>query len=423
MIKKASIFLKQHNVLFENFFSLTMLQAAGYILPLITLPYLVRVLGPDKFGLVAFAQAFVAYFTLITDYGFNLSATKEISINRDNSKKLSEIFCSVYIIKLILLILASTLFMILIFIIPRFKTDYLIYLFAFIIVIGNCLFPIWLFQGMEKMKYITIINVAFKTLFIIPIFVFVKSQSDFIYVPLINSLGFLVSGIIGFIFAIKIFGLELILPSREQIIDQFKRGWYIFISTIAISIYTVSNTFILGIFANNTIVGFYSAAEKIIKAVQGLIGPISQAVYPYISKLVSESKEKALCFLNKLIWLIGSGTFILSLTLFVFSDKIILLVLGPKYINSIIILRILAFIPFIVALSNVSAILGLMNFEKQKEISKVTIIGGIISICLTLLLVPLYMGIGSAISWIITELFITAVFLRCFYKLDFRISS
>jgi PST family polysaccharide transporter len=421
MIKKIGNTVKKHKLLFENFISLSVLQAAGYILPLITLPYLVRVMGPDKFGLVAFAQSFVIYFTIITDYGFNLSATKDISVNRDNPGKVSEIFCSVYAVKLILLVFSTALFTALVFFIPRFRADYQVFMLSFIIVLGNTLFPVWIFQGMEKMKYITIINVIIKALFVIPVFIFIKKQQDYVYSPLINSSGFLVSGIIGFYLAVKIFRIKLIIPTATQIAGQFRDGWYIFVSTIAISVYTVSNTFILGLFANNTVVGYYSAAEKIVKAVQGILGPVSQAVYPHISRLVSESKSMAMAFLKKLLLVIGSGTFLLSAALFVFADPIVTLVLGPEYGRSVMILRILAFLPFIIGLSNVFGILGLMNFGEQKKFSRVILSGGIISLVLTIALVPMYKGIGSAVSWLITEMFITLSFLYYFSRLGSEI--
>jgi len=289
MINKLKNTIYKNKLLFENFMSLSTLQAAGYIIPLITLPYLVRVLGPEKFGLVAFAQAFVHYFVLLTEYGFKLSATREISINRNDNKKISEIFCSIYIVKAILLLISFLTFTLLVSFIPRFNVEYRLFIFAFIMVVGNLVFPVWLFQGMEKMRYITMINVLVKIIFIIPIFIFVKSRLDYVYVPLINSLGFLVSGIIAFYWGIRIFRIRIFLPSIQNIIHQFKEGWYVFISTITISLYTTSNVFILGLFTNNTIVGYYSAAGKLINAFKGLLVPVSQSVYPHINRLASIS--------------------------------------------------------------------------------------------------------------------------------------
>jgi PST family polysaccharide transporter len=226
-----------------------------------------------------------------------------------------------------------------------------------------------------------------------------------------------VSGIIGFFVAIRVFNIKPSLPSFKNIAHQFREGWHIFISTIAISVYTTSNTFILGLFTNNTIVGYYSGAEKIIRAVQGLMSPVSQSLYPHISNLASKSREAAIAFLRKVTKYVAIATFLLSLALFIFADKIVLILLGSGFEQSTIILRILAFLPFIIGLSNVFAVLGLMNFGEQKKISKVVIAGGILSILLTMVLVPLYAGLGSAISWLITEIFITSAFSYYFYKL------
>jgi PST family polysaccharide transporter len=393
--------------LFSNFLSLFILQGANYILPLITLPYLVRVLGAEKFGLIAFAQAFIGYFVILTDYGFNLSATREISINRENKDKVSEIFSSVMIIKTGLLVLSFVIMSIIIFSFEKFRQDYLIYYLTFGMVVGQVLFPVWFFQGMERMKYITILNILAKLIFTVAIFIFVHKALDYIYVPLINSLGFIVAGILALWIVFKEFKIDFKRPSLTQIKQDLKEGWYIFICTVAISLYTISNTFILGLFTNNTIVGYYSAAERIIRAIQGLYSPISQAIYPYVSKLLNQSKEDGIRFLRKLTFIIGSITFSTSLIVFIFADVIGNLLLGKNFEESIIVLRILAFLPFIIGLSNTFAVQGIIGFGYSSYIPKIVFIGAFINLTLVIILVPLYQHIGVSVAILTTETFIT----------------
>jgi len=172
-------------------------------------------------------------------------------------------------------------------------------------------------------------------------------------------------------------------------------------------LYTTSTTFILGIFTNNTIVGYYSIADKIKSAVQGLLGPISQTIYPYISNKVKENKLEGLKFIRKVTIYIGLFSFLLSFLLFWFAPEIIHLVAGEKYERSILVLRIIAFLPFIIALSNVFGIQTMLNFNRKKAFSKILISGSILNILLSLIIVPLFQEVGSAISVLIVEAFIT----------------
>lgn len=401
--------------LMGNFLSLLFLQGANYIFPLITLPYLVRVLGPEKFGLIAFAQAFIGYFIILTDYGFNLSATKEISIYRDNKEKISKIFNSVIIIKLGFMTVSFLILSFLVLTIPKFKNDWLIYFFTFGMVLGNVLFPVWFFQGMERMKYITSLNITAKLIFTTSIFIFIRKMQDYIYVPLISSLGSIIAGVLSLWIVYKNFKVNFTLPDFKGIKYQLKEGWHIFISTVAISLYTTSNTFILGLFTNNTIVGYYSAAEKIIKASYGLLTPVSQTAYPYISKLVTESKQKALNFIRKLAKLVGIGTFTLSSFLFIFATPIVNIVLGPQYQQSIVVLRILAFLPFIIGLSNILGIQTMLTFNLKRTFSRILISAGLLNVTLALILSPLYQHIGVSIAVLVTEMFVT---LSMFFYLE-----
>ena len=178
---------KDKKILLSNFFSLTLLQVFTYLLPLITLPYLVRVLGTEKFGLVMFAQAFILFFSILVDYGFNLSATREISLHRDYKKKLTEIFSSVMTIKFILLAISFVALSIILVLFKKFSNDVDLYYLTFLWIIGHAIFPIWYFQGLEKMKYITIINIISRLIFTIAIFIFIKHESNYILVPIINA--------------------------------------------------------------------------------------------------------------------------------------------------------------------------------------------------------------------------------------------
>ena len=263
--------------LISNIFSLGLLQGANYILPLMTVPYLVRVLGPNYFGLLAFSSATISYFSLITDYGFNLSATQQIAICRDNKDKINKIFSAVMIVKTLLMLISLCLLTILVLTISKFNQHLVLYFVTFGTVIGQVLFPQWLFQGMESMKYITYLNIGSKFLFTICVFLFVKDKSDYILVPIFTSSGFVLSGVLGFLLARKEFSLSIKKVEFKDIKYQLIEGWHVFLSTIAVSFYTISTIFILGLFSNNMIVGYFSAANKIIQSVSGLYSPISQS--------------------------------------------------------------------------------------------------------------------------------------------------
>jgi len=270
--------------LLANFFSLSILQLFTYILPLITLPYLVRVLGTEKFGLVMFAQAFIVFFNILVDFGFNLSATREISIHRDNKIKITEVFSAVMTIKVILIIVSFIFLSFIIFTFDRFSNNKELYYFTFLSVIGQALFPIWYFQGIEKMRYITIVNIASKVIFTLLVFIVIQKQSDYMYVPLINGIGFIIGAIASLWIVYKTFNQSFIFCTKNILKHYFYESAEFFWSRVSLTLYTSVNAFILGIFTNNTMVGYYTIAEKLYQAMQQIYQPIVQVLYPYVAK-------------------------------------------------------------------------------------------------------------------------------------------
>lgn len=400
---------EEKKLLTGNIFSLGVLQGANYILPLFTVPYLVRVLGPEYFGLLAFATATIMYFMLMTDYGFNLSATRQISIHREDEDKVNEIFSSVMMIKTALLIISFGLMSLLVFSFEKFSQHWEVYFITFGMVIGQVLFPIWLFQGMERMKYIAYLNIGAKAFFTVCIFIFVQEQADYLLVPLLTAMGFIVAGIWSLYLVKKEFNVSFVWQPTANLKFQLVDGWHVFLSSMAISLYTISTTFILGVFASNTVVGFFAAADKIVQAIKGLYVPVSQAIYPLISKKIHKDKQAGLAFIHKITWVVGTGMFVISAILFLLAEPIVNLLLGEQYQQSILILQIMAFLPFIIALSNIYGIQTMLNLGYKQAFSRILVATAIFGGGLSFILVPLYEGLGTALTLLVVEVFVTVV--------------
>ncbi len=412
---KPDVAKEENKRLASNVFSLTLLQGANYLLPLLTIPYLVRVLGPEFFGLLAFATATIGFFMLITDYGFNLSATRQISIHRDDATKVNEIFSAVMTIKVILMFFSFVLLAALVFSFEKFSQYWQVYFLTFGMVIGQVLFPVWFFQGMERMKYISYLNIAAKAFFAGCIFIFVQSQSDYLWVPLLTSMGFVVAGLYS-LYLLKIkFTVHFYKPSFAHIQFQLREGWHVFFSSMSISLYTIAIPFMLGILTNNVLVGYFSAADKIVQAVKGLFQPVSQAMYPLISKKIQEDRQSGLAFVKKMRWLVGTCMFFVSGLLFVFAQQIVYSVLGEAYYSSILLLQIMAFVPFVVALSNMYGIQTMLNLGYEKAFSRILLVAAVLGVVLGMGLSSLFGAEGAAWTMLVVEVMVTLmmwVFLR-----------
>ncbi|MBL4866103.1 MAG: oligosaccharide flippase family protein [Pseudomonadales bacterium] len=280
--------------LLSNFFSLTVLQIFTYLLPLLTLPYLTRVLGAERFGAVVFAQSFIMFFNVLVDYGFNLYATREISIHRDNEKKVLEIFSSVMIIKVFLVVVSLLALTAIVFTFDRFLDDVELYYLTFFWVFGQALFPIWYFQGMEQMKYVTIVNVVAKIIFTVLIFALVRNPGDYYKVPILNGFGMCAGACLSLVI-LRIVHNQGFGFYRFGVLQQhFRESSQFFLSRFSVAIYTTSNTFVIGLFSSNDAAGYYSIADKLYQALQQIYHPVVQSLYPYVAK------QKNIAFFKKI---------------------------------------------------------------------------------------------------------------------------
>jgi PST family polysaccharide transporter len=408
--------------LLENFFSLSVLQGIIYLINFVTFPYLVRVLGPEKFGLVAFVQVFIQYFIIATDYGFNLTATREISIHREQNEKVSEIFSAVLFIKLSFMLISGLVLLLVILTIPKFREEWLVYTLAFGMVIGNVLFPVWFFQGLERMKYITVINVVAKSIFAFSIFVFIKQPSHYPYVLLLHSLGFIIAGTLSIWIARTHFGIKLKQPSWPVINHHLKTGWYMFMSNLSINFYKTTDLFILGLLASEKILGYYAIVKKLIEVSNQFAVIISQTIYPHISKKIRESYTDTINLIRKVSILTAGVTFLLGLLFFFLAELIVRLLAGQVYPESVLTLKMLAIIPFIVGWS-VPPTQILLGGGFDKKFSLIVGWALILSVVFNLVLIHWFLYIGAALNLLLVELFVTGFLFLQVYRNSADIKS
>ncbi len=417
---KTKLITLSKNKLLNNFIYLYGLQAFNFILPLFTFPYLIKTLQPELFGVTLYSQTIMLYFIIIIEYSYNITAIRKISINRYNKKKIEIIFNRTITTKIYLLLISITLLTIIILLIPKFSNYWLLYLFSSGLLIGQVIFPTWLFQGLQEMKYLMYLNVLSKTIFTILIFMIVKVKSDYLYVNLIYSTSAIITGLISIKYIFKKYNIQFKLVRINQVINELKFGFLIFISNFSSQTYVISNIIILGFNSTELEVGNYSIAEKIMLIIRQLLVVLSQVIYPHICE-ISKKNEELKKFLKKI--LIPVTFFIVVLCVFVniFSDNIVNLLLNRFEPSISKLIKLLSIVPIIVVL-NISSYQTLLAYNQKKTYSLIIIYGVFINIILNLLLSNIFGAIGTIISIIITELFITIglyIAVKKFYKLNF----
>lgn len=404
--------------IFKNASALLILQAVNTILPLIIMPYMIKVLGFDGYGVYSFAFAISMYLVIVTDFGFGFTGVKLVSVNRDNSIQLSRIFHSIQIIKLFLVTVVLLIYTFLILFLKQFTDNKLLFFLSFGIVIGQSMIPVWFFHGMEKMKYITVINVLIRTIFALSLLYFVNSPDDIELAIFAQSFSFLFAGLSSIIIVYQKFKLPLVLPKFSFLYRLFIDSRHMYFSTLSISMYTNANIIILGFYTGNTEVGVYAAVEKIIRAVQSLMSPISQALFPHISKDFAEIS------INKAIRKIYKISKYYLIILIIISIALILVLpfvrnlLDIDQEGFIKVFYMMLPIVTIGSLNYLMGVVGLVNLNKDKLFSRATFIGGIFNVILCFVFVKMYGALGVAFSLTIAELVTLVFIISCFHRLN-----
>ena len=396
--------------LFSNSFYLALMQIANLGLPLITFPYLVRVLGIELVGVLALATAVMHYANVLIDYGFNLTATRQVAQYHGDSVLISAIYCRVQIIKLglsvccVLILGGAHCFNVLS---DQYFSLYFIVLMG---VICSSLFPVWVFQGMEKMRTISMLSLVSKVLFTVGVFVFVDAKGDYLFVPILTLGGALITLVVGSYIAWRQFQLAFVKPTFNELCAQLRESWYVFLSQLKITLFSNTNVVILGVLAGPVSVGYYAGAEKLMRALAHLQTPVTQALFPQISQLMRENSPLAFARLDR-IAKVGSSFYILLLSMaYLLSDVVCLFMFDDEGAEIASLLRWMLPIPLCIFLNNIFGTQILLNIGCDKAFFWGLLCVAIFSLFASSIMAALWQHLGATLALLATEMLLVVVF-------------
>jgi PST family polysaccharide transporter len=389
---------------FQNALALYIVQFAEYVLPMITIPYLARVLHPSGWGMVVYAQNFSGWMILVLEYGFGFSATREIARQRDDPGRHAEVAQGVVGANILLLIPSILIAVLARFTVPAFR-DHPWYLWLALVIAATQGFrPFWYFQGIEKMTFPAWLNVAGRLGVAIGIFTFVRSPDQGWEVLAMQAF---MGSVVTLVIAAGMYQkIPFRMPALAPSIAAFKAGWTIFLSRSAVSLYTMANTLILGLFVASAGVAFYGGAERIVLAVVGLMAPITQALYPRMIHLAANNRERATEAIQKgLIFFAALG--LLAGAALIIAAPWVIRILGPDYRPAIGVLRVASLILPLVAVSNILGLQWMLPFGMDKEFNRISIYAGVLNVVLAIFLSRRFGPIGTAWSVVAAQGFVS----------------
>lgn len=396
------------NSLAKNTILLMIVQISNYIIPWLSLPYLGRILGVNCFGELVLLMSAMQVCNIVVDYGFGLSATYYIAKNRNNKDSICKHISAVFINKLLLMLIVVPFFFIYI---AYAKLEILWGVLCLFNVFFMSVQPVFLFQGIEKMRNITIISLTSKLAYIFIILLLVKGENDIYLV----FAGLAVGNLIAFVLSMLMMfheGYWLAKPTYQYIWTCFIDSAEFFVSRVAVAVYTTSSALIVGMFCGVQQAAYYSVAEKFYIAMQNLTSPLSQAAYPYMIK----TGNKRLYLIVTLLF--GMAISTVSLFIFIFSKEIIYVVFGNDFLEAATILKLFC-ICIVVNFIAVSFGYPMLSAVSKVYIANRSVVFGAINH--TLILLGLYYfdfisPVNVVISIVCTEVLVSYVRVKAVLK-------
>ena len=387
----------------KNFAVLMTVQISTYVVPLLTLPWLTRVLSPDGYGRLSFALAFTTYFVTFTNYGFYLTATPQVAIHRHDRTRRSQIFWTTFLAQLLIMATGFVVLLLLTFAFQRLAQDRGLLVIGYGMVLGASLLPTWYFQGVEDLRAISILVFAGRALSIPAMFLLVRDRGDLEWAMGVNGAVPMLSGIGVMIYLLLRREIEFVRIQPGEIFAALRDGWRVFMATAVADFYASSNTVVLALVSGNVAAGYFAAGDKLIRAALGMLGPLKTAAYPHISYLMHHAREDAFAFLRKMLMVQGTIVLFMSLAIFLAAPFAVHLLYGPQFMPTVDVLRWMAFVPFMAAMTDVFGVQTMLPLGLKVPFSRILIASGVFNFVLLALLTKLFGATGAAATVLATE--------------------
>lgn len=397
------------NRLILNFLYLMALRGFQFLLPLITLPYLVRTIGLEKFGHVNFVLSLSMYFGAVIQYGFSVTATREISRFRESPHEVEKIYSRTLSASFVLSLFCILLFFALIFFVNDFRESPEIYIFSIAYVVFQSVFPSWFFQGMERMGYIALLTLCSGVLFLLGLVMFVQQAEDFVFVPLLYAVASMAVFLASFFVIDRSFGVKFTWASTGEIRQALVESRHAFVSQMAPNLYNNTSIFLVGVYAGNVALGGYSAATRVIDAFSSLGAVVANTFLPYLSRDLSAHRR-----FRFLMILIGAA---LSVLVWVFSGVLADVLFGRDGSEIALYLKPLSFCVFLLFMIMTFGTNYLMLVGREREVQNINLFVSIAFFGVAMASIPLF-GVWGAIGTLLGARFGIALlqwvcFVRC----------
>ena len=403
MNKLKYIYQKERDVV-RNYSFLTLIQAVNILVPLVTTPYIIRVVGAENFGKTVVCQAFLVFPITLCEFGFNVTGSRDVAIQKDDLGTLSRTFSEILGTKIVLIGLSLGFFLAALCLVPAFKSEGLLYILSLTLLISGTFDPLWFFIGAEEMRFMAYVNLLNKAVYFIAIFLFIQSSADYIWLNCILGFAGIASLIVGYIYLFRRFKLCLVQPTWQAIFDRIKQNLPIFASSLAVQSCLAASVLILRIFQSDYVVGIFGLVQRIITLARTLLTSLAMAAYAKVCNAINQGNRAALMSLLKNAYLPFIGLLIIALSVgYALSPFVIQFFLGTIDLNAVALLRGHLLIPLIVVL-NIPPTLFIQALDKRRVYFVIVSITAVLSLFLTYFLTRQFDVWGTMWATILSEI-------------------